>query len=200
MLDFIRIPRNILGFILIILTCDLAYSTEAEKSFAIKGAGAVSCERFVTALSENSTEHVAFASWIDGYITAFNQFQPETFDIAPWQSTLLLTQSLGRHCKKNPTEPFFRAITMMLQALYGKRLQKQSEIVKIQSNDKVLFIYKEIVELIQINLNKQNKANIRVDGNFGRNTESELRAFQKQKNIPATGIPDQITLQILLRS
>ncbi len=195
---FVRI-HSTLVILLSIFICNWVQAADAEQSYAIKGAGVVSCERYVTALDEKSKEYISFAAWIDGYITAFNQFQPETFDIAPWQSTLLLTQALGRHCKKNPETRFFKTLMMMLQALNANRLQKRSDVVKIRSNNKTLMIYKEVVKMMQTRLNKLNGTEIKVDGVFGSSTEAELRRFQKQSKISITGVPDQITLQMLFQ-
>ena len=191
--------QSIIGIALSIFIWSCVQASDAEQSYAIKGAGAVSCERYVTALKEKSNEYIAFSGWIDGYVTSFNQFKPETFDMVPWQSTLLLTQALGRYCKTNLETRFFNALTIMLQTLDKNRLQKRSEVVKIRSSNKTLLIYKDVVKRIQAELNKNNSSNIEVDGIFGKGTEAELRRFQKQKNIAVTGIPSQLTLQILFR-
>ena len=175
------------------------YAAGTQRGYAIKGAGAVSCERYITAVNKKSTEYIAFSGWIDGYNTSFNQFQPETFDIAPWQSTLLLTQALFRHCKKNPDIRFFKALTTMLQALHVKRLKKISKVVKIVSNEGVLLLYKDIVKQVQTAVNKHNNSNIKVDGQFSSETEEGLRQFQLENKIPITGVPDQMTLQMLFQ-
>lgn len=195
---FIKIQR-IIGMTLSLFIWSYAQASDVEQSYAIKGAGAVSCERYVTALKEKSEEYIAFSGWIDGYITSVNQFKPETFDMVPWQSTLLLTQALGRYCEKNIEARFFNALTLMLRTLGEKRLKKRSEIVKIRSNNKTLLIYKDVIKLMQAQLNKNNSANIKVDGIYSKDTEAELRRFQKQNKIAVTGIPNQLTLQMLFR-
>ncbi|HFE37914.1 MAG TPA: hypothetical protein ENK06_05785 [Gammaproteobacteria bacterium] len=192
-------PNMFLGGILSIFFLTCAHAADVNQSYAIKGAGSVACDRYVNSLNEKPKEYLVFSGWIDGYITAFNQFQEETFDVTPWQSTFLLTKALEKYCKKNPKAPFFNALTRMLQALQRERLKKRSELIKINTGKSALLIYKDIVKRIQTKLNLRHKHAVKVDGLYGESTEAALRKFQQENKIPVSGIPDQVTLQLLFR-
>jgi len=198
----VGIAIKLQGSIAIILSVfffNYAQAADSEASYAIKGAGSVSCERYSAAVKSGSNEYIAFSGWIDGYVTAFNQYEPETFDIAPWQSTLLLTEALNRHCKKNPEARFFTTFTNMVRALYAQRLKERTAVVKIRSNNGALLMYTGVIMLVQASLNANNGSNLKVDGVFGEGSEKELRRFQSEKKLTVTGLPDQVTLQLLLR-
>jgi hypothetical protein len=188
--------RTLLALLFIFITSN-SYSADKKQSYAIKGAGIITCEQYVEFTSNKSPEFVSLAGWIDGYITAFNQFQDDTFDVAPWQSTFLLTQAIKRHCNKHPQEKFFNALTAMLKVLAPARLLDGSEIVEISSGGKKLRMYKDIVKRIQQKINTLHKSRLPIDGIYSRQTEQQLRAFQKQADLEVTGIPDQNTLQRL---
>ena len=48
-------------------------------------------------------------------------------------------------------------------------------------------------------MNKHNNSKIKIDGLFSSETEEGLRKFQLDNKIPISGIPDQMTLQMLFQ-
>ncbi len=170
---------------------------DAESKFAIKGAGAVSCERYVEAYKQKNNEYYSFGGWIDGYTTAFNQYNQDTFDISPWQSTQLLSGAIANYCGKNSNVNFFSAINQLLRTLVNTKLTNFSAITKIKYGTQELFIYKDVVADIQKKLNEINNTEFLEDGVFKEENENALRSFQQQQNLPLTGVPDQRTLVTL---
>ncbi len=172
---------------------------DAKNSFAIKGAGSQTCQRFLQENERKSKEMMLFAGWIDGYITGLNLKTKETFDFSPWQSTQLLVGSLLVYCQKHPDIKFFNAVSMMVKALDKQKLSNSSNIVEIKSADKVVYLYKEIVQRFQKKLAELNEYKGESNGEFDEATKQALISFQNKKKLEETGLPDQKTLFYLFQ-
>ena len=170
---------------------------DKNNKFTVKGAGAVTCNQYVQAVQENSTRLIAFSSWVDGYLSFYNQSSANTFDIAPWQSSKLISKALYRHCSKKPELTFFTAVKYMINALKGKRLVQSSELVRVINGKQTMYFYKEIIRQIQQSLNETIGADLKVNGIFDKNTEIALVKFQKSSGLKLSKVPDQDTLQHL---
>jgi len=170
-----------------------------DGQFAIQGSGGEPCEAFVRARKAQSAEaqspeFLQFTVWAAGYLTAFNQLDKGTVDIAPWQGMDLLTGLLEQYCEAHPNETFVRALSEMTRALYGQRLRAQSEIVEIEVDGKTVRLYDTVIRRAQTALKKLGFYLGTVDGQFGEATRLAVRQFQVSENLKKTGTPDQETL------
>lgn len=187
-------------FCLISIMAFISFTGQARdinNKFAVKGAGSVSCNQYVEAVKRNSDRLIAFTGWVDGYLSFHNERSEETFDIAPWQSTKLLSKALYAHCKKKPELTFFNAVKYMIQALHDGRLKEASELVKLNIGDNSLYFYRSIMVDVQKALNDKLSLTLPVDGNFSEDMQRALLDYQKSRKITQSGIPDQDTLQRL---
>lgn len=175
----------------------LLHAMDGEGDFAIKGAGVTSCAQYTKVLDAESSELYLFVGWIDGYLTGVNQFQRETFDVAPWQATQLLAQLLGQYCRRDPEAQFMFAATRMLQSMFPARLRTSSEIVEMESGADVAFLYKAVLQRVQEALVERGHE-IDTDGAYGPQTQRALEAVQRENEINVSGLPDQQTLMLLL--
>lgn len=173
-------------------------ATGSENQFAVQGVGNQSCEEFLTARQSGNVKYERFGSWIAGYLTAYNQLQSETVDIAPWQSIDLLAALMAQHCQKNLSGSMAKVATDMVNALYDKRLQQPSEQLQISISGNSVQIYREVLKRAQQNLTNNGLYSGDVDGKFGPETERALRRFQERSDLPTTGLPDEQTLYKLL--
>jgi len=191
----------LLRFSLVVLALFMSCTVNANDNnkFTIKGAGAVSCQQYISAVVENQARLVSFVGWLEGYLSFYNESTVNTVDIAPWQSSEYLSKALFAHCKKKPELPFFTAVKYMIAALKEQRLESASEMVAVAKSGKQTYYYREIIKRAQIALNTLLGEDINTDGTFGPATEQALKQFQKQQNIEQTGLPDQPTLQRLFR-
>lgn len=174
-------------------------AVDAKNSFAIKGAGALTCKKFLHYYELKSKEYVLFAGWVDGYLTAINMKTKNLFDIAPWQSTDLLFSALLKYCKKHPDLKFFIAVSMMAKTLEKGQLTQHSSMVEAKANGKSILLYKAIMLRIQQRLIDLQEYNGEAEGIFNERTRLALTSFQKKKQIAETGLPDQKTLLILFQ-
>ena len=182
-----------------LLLAGLLATTAAEAAgpkgtFAIKGAGTSRCENYLAQLEGKTPEFYAFAGWIEGYLTAINGYQKDTFDIAPWQDTKLLALLLANHCRKHPNQTFFQAVRAMAQALYPQRLQAPSETVVARNGNRAIRAYRSVVERLQRKLKERGLYKGAPNGSYDKATRDAVLAFQKEEKLRTTGLPDAATL------
>lgn len=162
--------------------------------FALRGVGLANCEQFLNAIEERQENVLLAGGWLEGYLTAVNQFRQDTFDIAPWQNTDTLLTLLKHNCERNREQRFFAVVNSMIDFFAANRLQEQSERVVAEAGEQKVVVYKEVLENAQKALIDQGLLQGSADGQFGPMTQSAFQEFQKTQNIEATGLPDQMTL------
>lgn len=184
----------VMSLVLGLTAASAARASDAEKRFSIKGVGIAPCSAFIKSYDERSQDALMFAGWLGGYMTAMNQELPETFDLAPWQSVevlMLLTRDL---CGRNPEEKVYRAAGALVRILSADRLTTYSEFVETVNGEHKTGVPKEVLRRIQERLKALNHYSGNPDGAYGSGTRKAIEAFQKQANVPVTGVPDQQTL------
>ncbi len=189
---FLFLPLSFLGFLLSLQV----NATDSKGNFAVEGVGKLTCQQYL-AIRENSPDAFReYAGWIDGYLSALNQYLPATFDLVPWQRTDLLQLSVARLCEKSREMPFFRAVDILAKGLSEKRLIEQSDRVEfaVSGADQTFFVYKEILRQAQQELIRQGYLKGAADGVLGEQTKKAFLAYQKDHDILTTGLPDQLTL------
>lgn len=190
---------KLLGAFLLAANCATqALAADAKGDFAIDGGGGRQCSAFTEAAKKRNTDYFLYAGWVEGYISATNQYAKDTYDITPWQTTELLLAALGQYCAKNPKQPFVVAVNSMLGVLRPDRLQSKSELIMIQTDKGAVALYKAMIETIQRKLADQKLYAGAKDGSFTPGLKDALRDFQVKSNLPASGFPDQLTLNKLL--
>jgi hypothetical protein len=173
-------------------------AASAEGGFAVKGNGAAPCSRFVEALEAKDAEFYVFAGWIEGYLTAINQFSPETYDVAPWQSTEVLTMMMNAYCRQRPNDLFSAGVNRMAQALQAERLTRPSRLFKAENGSGASVpIYEAMMLRVQEALIAKGYLPAPADGAYGRQTRLALERFQRERSLPVSGLPDQRTLHQL---
>ena len=177
----------------------IANGASKSGKFAVRDAGRETCERFVAARSERAEVYGPFRGWIAGYITAYNSMAEDTLDIAPWQTTGLLAGLLDNHCKKNPQLSFARAVNNLIDSLKPTRLRRASENVEATSGDRSITVYRAIMRRAQQHLAERGYYEGAIDGLYGKGSRDAFEAFQSDKGIAVTGLPDQKTLYHLFR-
>ncbi len=176
----------------------LAGAADKDGRFALDGGGAVPCSQFLEAQKAKAPELALFAGWIDGYFSAVNQLRPETFDITPWQTAELLLMFVGNYCSDNPKDSFGLAVNKLGAALAADRLTVFSEGMVAGHKGAVVTVYEDIVRRAHKVLVSLKYLPAGSEPAFSAEMKAALEAFQKDKKIPVTGLPDQRTLFALL--
>lgn len=175
-----------------------ARAADAEGRFALRGVGLATCDQFLKAIEERQENVLLAGGWLEGYLTAVNQFRPDTFNIAPWQNTDTLLTLLKHNCERNRDQRFFAIVGSMVDFFAKSRLKEQSTPVVAEAGDQKAVVYKEVLQEAQQELIKQGLLDGTADGQFGPKTKTALEEFQKKQNLQVTGLPDQMTLWRLL--
>lgn len=189
-------------------------AADKDKAYAPKGAALLTCEG-LTKITPNSPQSALVVGWFDGYLTALNMVTPETFDLAPWEDSILLSSLVLNYCtnavkaqeagKTDNKRPILvmDAVREVTSALYAKRLTQKSEMVQIKEGDKQGMIYAETLKQVQTALKEQGFFNGNADGKWGPKTRDAIKAFQKaapkEANLQETGLPERGTLMLLLQ-
>jgi len=181
------------------LTCVSApiFAADAAGHFAVRNAGMATCQQFLDEKAAMSPKFNLYMGWIDGYISAANQFSKETFDFIPWGNTPFLATLLENFCKKNPETRFYVAVNKLVAAMAGKRLTTESPMVETVNDGHKTYIYQVVLKEVQGYLKADGFYQGTPDGNFGPETRDALLAFQKANKLKETGLPDQITLYLI---
>src|SRR3546814_21201959 len=68
--------------------------------FAVEEAGRALCPVFVKARAEKSEAYARYVGFIEGYLTAANRYEPNTFELTPWHNANAFALILSKHCQK----------------------------------------------------------------------------------------------------
>lgn len=173
------------------------HAADKQGKFALDGGGGTPCKAFVESQRDEAPESMLFAGWIDGYATAFNQFNPDTYDLTGWQSNQLLRAMLKEYCAKHPDQLFGQAVATLAAALWAGRVTEMSELVRAENGKQGVLVYRAVLESAQRALAKRGDYKGPEDGSYGPATRDALKRFQTANKLQPTGLPDQHTLYVL---
>ena len=179
-----------------------ALAADADGNYAVKGAGIATCADFAKAKEASEREYFMYAGWAEGFISAANLYEDSTFDIVPWQNTDVLATALASYCRNVPTEKFHLAVSRMMQEFFPTRLRQRSPLLVLGTDTKGVVIYAEVLERTRQRLRET--GHLDRGGEIGEEssdldeaTADALAAYQAEKDLPITRLPDQLTLLYL---
>lgn len=170
------------------------FAADKNGSFAVRSAGMMTCEVFVKEKVEKSKSLNLYMGWIDGYISAANQYTNDTFDLVPWGNTVLLATLLESHCKVNPDQRFYIAVNQLVATLMQERITEKTDFIETKHGGNSTYLYRSVLVKVQEKLNEKGLFKGKTDGEFGDDTRLAIEAFQKSNKLQVTGLPDQLTL------
>jgi len=176
-----------------------ARADDGQGRFAIKGIGAYPCKTYLEERKKGGENAYMFGGWIYGYLTASNQFQSDTFDLAPWENLDTLALYLDSYCQANPDTSFAQAMFNMTRALTDARLKTPSNPQQIGNAERQLVVYQEVVQRVQQKLTELAHFKGEANGIYDEATRDALNTYQSANQLEVTGLPDQPTLHKLLR-
>ncbi len=180
------------------LLLGVAQAADEQGRFGIKGVGGVHCESYLKSFDAKDSRYVMYLGWFGGYITATNQYLSKTFDLMPWQSMELVSMAVANVCRQDPKASVLLAIQRVLQGIYPLRLEQASPMVEVKGEKVTLRLYQEVLRRTQEQLKGLGFYKGSPDGKFGPGTKKALEAFQKDRGLAVTGLPDQATLLALM--
>lgn len=170
-------------------------AADSEGAFAVKGAGSVTCGELIGALEENSQRGLLLLGWVEGYVSAANQFVEGVFDFTPWQRAEMTSDLLVNLCDGNRDQAVFRVMGRLLTAMEPSRLDQRSEVETIPAGESVQFeIYRETLKQAQERLIELGHLDGGADGRYGPKTAAAISDFQRAAGVQINSLPDQETL------
>lgn len=170
-------------------------AADGSGNFAVKGFGLRTCSDFAQARNGRTGAYLAYRSWLNGYITAYNQITPQTYDVGGKAGLENWLAWLGRYCADQKETPFVLAATALTAALHDQRLQAKAG----AGTPSVTAHGAKTVRAIQKALKDKDLYDGAIDGAFGPGTRAALTAYQKAEGLSPTGQPDVPTLTSLFR-
>ena len=172
-----------------------AHAADGAGNFAVKGVGLERCERFSAEKAANSQTYWYFLSWLNGYLSAYNQYVPDTYDITPRTSIANLASAFEVYCRQNPDRTFLEGAISLTQAVAARRMEARPTIVA----QRPAALSREAVRRGQQALQDKGLYSGSIDGIMGPGTSDALKAFQRSQDLDETGTFDSATLARLLQ-
>ncbi len=182
--------------LLLSLSSPVLQAADAKGAFALRGPGALNCADFVQARKQKDGGR-DFLLWVDGYLSALNLTSRDTFDLLPWGNESYLALLLEGHCKRHPKQPFHIAVNKLLEGLSEWRIRQRSPQIEARRSGAKVLIYQETLRRLQARLKEMSLYRGREHGRYDNATAEAVERFQRQRGLPATGLPDNMTLHVL---
>jgi hypothetical protein len=187
--------RALVCLLLALPGVSLLQAADTDGNYAVKGAGIATCAAFNDAREAGGREYYMFAGWMEGFLTAGNLYEEETFDIAPWQNTEVLAAALDSLCKRNPQQKFHLAAAGLMREFFPARLRQQSLPVVVGGEEDGVVVYQEVLDRVASRLRELDYLGEGMAA--GDATATALARYQEAMDIPVTRLPDQLTLLYL---
>jgi hypothetical protein len=172
-------------------------AADAEGRFAGHGPGIARCDQMLEAIAVDGPDRPLYVGWIAGFLTATNAYKPQTYDVAPWQPVEFVANVVMEQCSRNPEAAVTEVALAVVERLAADRLQTRSDVSTVAHGGREVQIYRETLRRAQARLRDLGHYDGGVDGAYGPRTRQALEAFQRDRGVPVTGLPDYATLLAL---
>ena len=170
----------------------------AQGIFAVEESGRMPCPAFVAAKAAGNSSYERALGFVEGYLSAANRYEPNTFDLAPFQNSAAFGMILEAHCKKQPTDTLGMATQRLVGALQPLRLAEPSKLIEIGDGQRKVILYEMILKRAQSALARKGLYSGTATGLYDQPTKLAFASFQKSVSLDPTGLPDPATLWMLL--
>lgn len=176
-----------------------AAATPAERPFAVEEYGRVSCQQFIAARAQRTAPaYNRIMGFVQGYLTAANRYEPDTFDLSPWHNAAAFDLILEKHCSAQPNEPLVVVLQKMVGAFRPMRVAKASAMVKVSNDKGTAYVYDTVLRRSETYLKARGFYAGPINGADSPALREAFAKFQQDKGFTPTGIPDPATLWTLL--
>lgn len=176
-----------------------AQAENGSRQFAVEGSGRLDCAAFMAAREDRgSGEYQRLIGFVEGYLSAANRYEPNTFDLSPWHNAAAFDLILAKHCTENPSDLIVAVVQKMVGAFRPVRVAEFSPLVEVGAGENRAFVYQAILKRAQAALGARGLYQGEEDGVFSPGMRDALIAFQRSAELYETGVPDPATLWTLL--
>ncbi len=108
-----------------------AAGKDAKGNFTVKGVGVLDCNTYIKSVADGGQAVAQHAGYLTGYVSAYNEHTPETFDVLPWQTLETLMELVLRRCKHLPDANFGATVAEMIRFFEAQKLTAMSAQVPV---------------------------------------------------------------------
>ncbi|HTT08452.1 MAG TPA: hypothetical protein VMH34_06640 [Gammaproteobacteria bacterium] len=108
-------------FALAVLIFEPVMAADSKEAYAVWGDGNLSCHNYNKARAATGPELEKIKSYVTGYLTAYNAFTPDTYDIAGGAKIDTVISSLDDYCDIKQVESLESALHHFVQEHVEKR-------------------------------------------------------------------------------
>jgi len=175
-----------------------AFAAGPDGVFALEESGRMPCPEFVAAKGKDSPAFARAIGFVEGYVSAANRYEPNTFDLAPWHTGGAYALILEAHCKAHPADTLGMAAQRLVVALQPFRLAALSKLIEVGAGQHKVILYEAILKRAQAMLTRRGFYRGAASGQFDPATRNAFASFQRSVALTPTGMPDPATLWKLL--
>ena len=175
-----------------------AQAADDAGSFRVKGVGLETCRSYLQHQAAKSPAYYVARSWLNGYLTAYNQWVPSSYDIAGNTQLDQLSGWIDEYCKLNPEQRYVTAAARLVEVMEPNRLISKPQ-VRDTAGGEDSSADLETLQHVQRTLKERGYYQGAVDGIMGARTRAAIAAFQRDANMEPTGRLDAATLTQLLQ-
>lgn len=176
-----------------------ALAGDAKGQFALEGIGVLGCPQFIEARAARTDVYARAYGWVEGYVSAANRYEPDTFDLTPWQNAEVLMVIIENHCRRQPADRMHQVVQQLVTTLKRDRLAAGSPAMVLSAGQRGVTVYEDVLKRAQEALASRGLYSGKADGRFGPNTQTAIAEFQRTAPLEVTGLPDSATLWMLLK-
>ena len=177
----------------IVMSAGQVLAVDRNGEFYSRGLGVASCQIYLDHKVGKTKRYLYYRSWLNGYLTAYNQLSDDTYDVAPGISIERLAEEMAQICAANRDRPFWAAMIALTKSLEPQRQTMKPQLQTVSGGGRSMTIDRELLRSVQAALKARGYPVGVVDGLYGRNTRRALEAFQADQQLSVTGLPDQET-------
>ncbi len=170
-----------------------ANGADPRGDFAVRGIGLETCGAYREGRAAQPMLRAAARSWLNGYLTAYNQLALDTYDVTAGKSLDELEMGLEQYCQTNPGHTIAFAAVAVASSLDSTRIRTNPNQAPAPQ------IAPEVIRRIQQALKNRGHYKGGVDGIDGPGTRSGLESFQRAEGLAVTRLPDAVTLARLFQ-
>lgn len=190
--------RRLIAYSALLGAAAPAAAATQDGKFAVEGPGQAACSRVLQARETKPQEFDRYIGFVEGYLSAANRYEPNTFDLTPWHSPQALSLILTTHCEKNPSDLLGVVVQQLVAAMLPLRLATYSTVERIEAGGNRAEVYEAVLKRAQDALVRRGLYSGPADGHFSSGMQQALLRFQESENLDPTGVPDVATLWTLL--
>ena len=143
---------RILVTLLAVVPAMPSLAVDTNGGFVVKGVGAKTCSDFAEVAAQGSRELSQYLGYVNGYTSAFNQINENTFDVWRWQSADTILLLLLNRCRQEPELSFGATLAALTRYLDAAKIDTRVDVVRVGTTEKGFYLYAPVYADLLVSL------------------------------------------------